>query len=681
MPRLYLVPLLKNPTGTLLTWETTNPPELKENKKHTPEMGAVKLILDGQQRITTIYMIMKGVIPPYYTQEDIRNDVRNLYVNILSLDLEYYKQQQMATNPAWQSLTQIFQNQVRSSMVRKAMSKTGELDEELEDRIDRNFEAVKAVQDRDFPEQIIPINADINEAIDIFYVVNASGVNLTDAELALAHICGYWPQARDLFKSRLTKLRAVGFDLKLDFIVYALLGILHSVGSDMKRLHGSGNLPTIKAAWNRLDTQILDYLVNLLRTHAYVDHSDEINSHFALIPLIKYIFNKPSGKLTEDDIKRAVKWFYYSQLRQRYVSQTPQRLDKDLGLIESSESPFDEMVALIGAERPLEITPEEFVGRDVRHPLFSLMRWYFKSRNAVCLGTGVGLRQNMGAKYALEYDHIFPYSALRDNGYPVENKFKYAFAQELTNRAILTAVENRSKSASAAYDYLTAAMSNFPGALEKQCIPKDVELWKIENFEKFLDQRRMLLTEALNAFLTGITETKPAEALLSIEDMISEGEHEELEFKSSLRLDTEQSCLNKALEGVALKSIAAFNNTQGGRLLIGVRDDGQVLGLEPDYGTLGGDRDLFERHLRNLVNSAWGKDYGATLLKTAFPKVEGVDICVVTVKKGSRPLYLEVADKHGKKTETFFVRSGNSSTPIDSVSEVASYVAARFAVN
>ena len=138
-----------------------------------------------------------------------------------------------------------------------------------------------------------------------------------------------------MFKSRLTKLRAVGFDLKLDFIVYALLGILHSVGSDMKRLHGSGNLPTIKAAWNRLDTQILDYVVNLLRTHAYVDHSDEINSHFALIPLIKYIFNKSSGKLTEDEIKRAVKWFYYSQLRQRYISQTPQRLDKDLGLIES----------------------------------------------------------------------------------------------------------------------------------------------------------------------------------------------------------------------------------------------------------------------------------------------------------------------------------------------------------
>src|SRR5205085_10002074 len=144
------------------------------------------------------------------------------------------------------------------------------------------------------------------------------------------------------FKERLTKLRAVGFDLKLDFVIYALLGILHGVGSDMKRLHGAENLVQIKAAWTRLDMQIFDYLVNLLRTHAYVDHSDEINSHFALIPLIKYIFNKPTGTLTEDEIKRAVRWFYFSQLRQRYVSQTPQRLDKDLSLVQTAQSPFDE---------------------------------------------------------------------------------------------------------------------------------------------------------------------------------------------------------------------------------------------------------------------------------------------------------------------------------------------------
>ena len=46
--------IYKYPTGTLLTWETTSPPELKGAKKYNPDMGAVKLILDGQQRITSI---------------------------------------------------------------------------------------------------------------------------------------------------------------------------------------------------------------------------------------------------------------------------------------------------------------------------------------------------------------------------------------------------------------------------------------------------------------------------------------------------------------------------------------------------------------------------------------------------------------------------------------------------
>jgi uncharacterized protein with ParB-like and HNH nuclease domain len=79
------------PTGTLLTWETTQPPELKGKVKYKNDMGAVKLILDGQQRITTIYIIVEGKNPPYYRSEEIKNDVSGLYVNIQTLELEYFK--------------------------------------------------------------------------------------------------------------------------------------------------------------------------------------------------------------------------------------------------------------------------------------------------------------------------------------------------------------------------------------------------------------------------------------------------------------------------------------------------------------------------------------------------------------------------------------------------------------
>jgi hypothetical protein len=678
---LFTSLIRRYPTGTLLTWETTSPPELKGRKKYTSEMGAVKLILDGQQRITTIYMILQGKLPPYYKQAEIKNNVLGLYVNLETLELEYYKKQAMQNNPLWVNLTEIFQSTLKSSDVRKSLKAKDLLTDELEDLIDTNFEAVKSIQDREFPEQIIPVSASIKEAIDIFYIVNASGVNLTDAELALAQISGYWPDARDLFKEKLFELEKNGFVFKLDFIIYALLAVTHSMGSEMKRLHSADNLETIKDAWKRLDGQVLDYVTTILRTHAYVDHSDEINSVFALIPLIAYVYKKPNGKLTESEINKAVKWFYYSQLRQRYVSQTPQKLDKDLAIVKNSDQPFDELLGLIEQERSLTITEGEFVGRDIRHPLFSLMRWYFKSKGAVCLTSGVSIRKNMGKKYALEKDHIFPYAALKANGYDTNNRFKYALAQEITNRAVLASVENRGKSDQPAREYLETAAKSFPSALAKQCIPKDQSLWDMGEFEKFLSVRRKLLSDELNKFLSDITEMQTEQAKVSIADIIAEGEHDGLEFKSSMRWDTKQNCLNKDLEKVILKTVAAFNNGygEGGTLVIGVDDDGNVLGLENDLSTLkGDDADAYELHLRNILNSEFGIEYAAANVKIRFHELVGEMICTVEVSKGAAPLFVQVTDKNGAKSEKFFVRSGNSSEPINNPSEISAYIAKRF---
>ena len=121
----------KYPTGTLLTWDTTEPPELKGKKKYTKEMGSVKLVLDGQQRITTIYMILEGKLPPYYTQAEIKNDISGLFVNLETLELEYYKKQAMQNNPLWVDLTDIFQRKVKSSDIRKRLKENGTLEGDL----------------------------------------------------------------------------------------------------------------------------------------------------------------------------------------------------------------------------------------------------------------------------------------------------------------------------------------------------------------------------------------------------------------------------------------------------------------------------------------------------------------------------------------------------------------------
>ena len=667
------------PTGTMLTWETSNPPELKGPHKYNENQGAVKLLLDGQQRVTTLYMLIRGVIPPYYSEQEIMEDTRNLFVQLETLELSYYMKTRMETNPLWQNITHVFQRNIRARDVVRNLEEKGEtVTRERQDRIDDNTRAIENILARDFPEQTIPVKASIREAIDIFYKVNASGVALTDAELALAQISGYWPQARDRFKAKLAALEKEGFVFKLDFIVYVLLGCLYHLGSDMKKLHDAENSEKIRAAWDRLEKQVLDYVVNLMRTNAFVDHTDEINSPYALVPIIAYCFDKKGTHLTDAEIRKMVKWFFYSQVRTRYVRQMPQKLDRDLRTVAESPQPFDALLQVIAEENRLEILPAEFVGRAIQHPLFSMVRWYLKSRGAVCFTTGMSLRRNMGSKYQLERDHIFPYSKLKEVGYGEGNRVKYALAQELTNRAFLTQVANRGKAAAQAADYLAEVKQKFPKALELQCIPEDPELWKIENYEQFLEERRKMLAKNLNGFLNKITATEETVAPVSLEDLIAEGESDELEFKSTLRWDVKEGRINKKLEEVIMKTVAAFANSQGGTLLIGVGDDGEVIGLEPDYHSLGGvDRDKFELHLRNLLNQQFGTGFVTSKVVVKFHEVEEKEVCQIETEAAKEPVILIVKDKNGQLTEKFYARSGNSSQEIP-LSEMNAYIKERF---
>jgi hypothetical protein len=666
------------PTGTILTWETNDPPELKGDWKYEDRQGAVKILLDGQQRVTSLYFLIRDAIPPYYEKKDILTDPRGLYVNISTLELQYYKKQLMENSPYWINITDIFQKKVKEKNIfRKLKEKKIELSDEEEDNIYDNYKAVESILDREFKEQQIPVKASLKDAIDIFYIVNDSGVNLTDAELALAQISGYWPEARNKFKAKLEEMKEKGFVFKLDFIIYCLLGILYSSGSEMSKLHNRDNDKKIKEAWEKLDNEILDYVLNILKSHAYVDHTDEINSVFALIPIVVFVHHHGKENISQERINKIVKWFYYSQIRQRYVSQLQQKLDKDIKIIVSKEAPFDELVNNISLERHLQITPQEFIGVGIRHSLYSLMRWYFKSQEAICLTTGVKLRQNMGKKYSLEWDHIFPFSLLKDRGYDFNNKYKYSLAQEITNRMVLTQIGNRKKGAKLPKEYFEQVKKNFPNALKLQVIPESEELWELDNFELFLEERRKEIASHLNNFLDNLTNIEESKTEMSVEELISEGESDELELKSSLRWDYKNEKLNTKIENVILKTISAFANSSGGKLIIGVDDDGEILGLNHDYMSLSGERDKFELHLKNLINKTFGKSFGALGVKIYFEKINDSDVCLVDIKKWNKELYLEFYDEKLKqKLKKFYVRSGNSSQELG-LDEINDYINSR----
>jgi hypothetical protein len=252
--------------------------------------------------------------------------------------------------------------------------------------------------------------------------------------------------------------------------------------------------------------------------------------------------------------------------------------------------------------------------------------------------------------------------------------------QEITNRAVLTQTANRTKSNLLAEDYLDWVKERFPNALKLQCIPEDRELWKLENFEGFLQARRKILSDQLNLFLTGITETVESVVETPIEDIISKGESKELEFKSSLRWDISQAKVNPFIEFNIVKAIAAFCNADGGTLLIGVNDEGEVIGLDNDYGSLKGSKDEFELHLRNLVKKNFDAVFSASNVEISFPKIDGIEMCRVDLKRSTKPVFIITQDRNGQKIEKFYVRSGNTSQEFKP-SEIGDYISNHFNIS
>lgn len=156
-----------------------------------------------------------------------------------------------------------------------------------------------------------------------------------------------------------------------------------------------------------------------------------------------------------------------------------------------------------------------------------------------------------------------------------------------------------------------------------------------------------------------------------IPDLLQREEDSELEFKAALRWDHVNKVTDPKLGRRVLLSVASFANAKGGTLLIGIDPQKNVVGLQNDYTSLKGDRDLFERHLRQLVERL-GKSFPVTELCVSFHQVRGCEICRVTVNASTQPLFVKFDGE-----EEFWVRNGNANIQLKGQA-LAQYVQKRF---
>ncbi len=151
-----------------------------------------------------------------------------------------------------------------------------------------------------------------------------------------------------------------------------------------------------------------------------------------------------------------------------------------------------------------------------------------------------------------------------------------------------------------------------------------------------------------------------AELSRHLPSLIPQGEGERLEFKSTLRWDRRERRCNKVLEKVVTKSIAGLMNHRGGTLLIGVNDDGEIVGIEDDCQTLKHkNSDGFERVLMDLVRHSLGPQ-ASTMIHPNFPSLSNMEICQIVVEPSDTPVFLQDG-----KIARYYVRTGNSTREFD----------------
>jgi len=157
------------------------------------------------------------------------------------------------------------------------------------------------------------------------------------------------------------------------------------------------------------------------------------------------------------------------------------------------------------------------------------------------------------------------------------------------------------------------------------------------------------------------------------EELIKQGESRTLEFKSTLRWNLKEERKDGRITYAAVKTIAAFLNTEGGDLLLGVADDGSIAGIEQDRFD---SDDKFMLHLAQAVRTGLG-DRAGTCIDPRIQLINGKAVCAVGCQRSPEPVFLKWKGVPSAAGGDFFVRTGPGTVKL-SAADAQDYIRTRF---
>jgi hypothetical protein len=481
------------PVGSLLVWVTKSE-SAPARGDVVLQPGFVQLLLDGQQRMTSLYGIVRGKPPAFF---DGKNEAfSGLHFNLESEAFGFYAPVKMKDDPFWVDVSAV----MAENGVGNALARLMELPEVKADTEKYLGRLMRLARVRELDFHIDTVSGDdktLDVVVDIFNRVNSGGTKLSKGDLALAKICAEWADARDEMKRRLEKWRRAGFDFGLDWLLRNVNAIL----TDRAEFSALEDISPAQFRQGLIDAEkAIDKTLNLIAGRLGLDHGSVLGGWAAMPAISAYQASRGFKALDARERDKLLYWYVHTFLWGRYAGSTETVLNRDLQALASGG--VDGLIDEIRSSRgDLRVRPNDFVtwGRGARfYPLLYLLTRQNRARD---WGNGLELHnQLLGYQSALELHHIFPKARLYDAGYSKSE------VNSLANFAFLTMETNREVTHRFPHEYLPYYEERHPGAIQSHWIPTDSELWQIDRYRDFLVARRELLAKAANEFLDSLVE-------------------------------------------------------------------------------------------------------------------------------------------------------------------------------
>ena len=486
------------PVGSLLIWDTATDPDIIRGDG-TPSSGTVSLILDGQQRMTSLFGVIRGKAPQFFDGD--ASAFTNLYFNIDEETFEFYSQQKMKGDRAWVSVSEVIPDS--GAFFTKVIAQRPD-DMQYYAEAMTKLNKLSSIKDRDMPVQVVAgEDKTIDVVVEIFNNVNSGGTKLSKGDLALAKICAQWPDMRAEMKAILARLGKKGFWFKQDWLLRCLTVHLtrKAYFSELDGVSIADVKNGLKEVENYIGT-CLDHISSRLG----LDHDRVLGSHYAIVLMVGYLSMK-GGKLSSAaEWDKLLFWYVHAFLWGRYAGSTESVLSQDLRVLEDGKG-VDGLIELIHQNRAdLTLRPQDFWGWSKGARFYPLLYMITRVNHARDWGTGIELSQSLlGKNSSLQVHHIFPKHVLYSAG-----KTK-SMVNALANYAFLTQQTNLDISDQKPEDYFPIYMEKCPGAIESHCVPTASHLLTIDAYDAFLEERRKLLAKSANAILEDLWKGKLAQ--------------------------------------------------------------------------------------------------------------------------------------------------------------------------